>query len=67
MWICVSVCEYLVIWSDETTVHEIIDCSSTLVRLSEEKRSFGEISVRFPLTINFPQDSHPNKPLFHNR
>jgi hypothetical protein len=25
---CVSVCEYLVIWCDKTTVHEIIDCSS---------------------------------------
>jgi hypothetical protein len=28
MWICVSVCEYLVIWCNNTTVHEIIDCSS---------------------------------------
>jgi hypothetical protein len=27
MWICVSVCEYLLIWCDKTTVHEI-DCSS---------------------------------------
>jgi hypothetical protein len=25
MWICV--CEYLVIWCDNTTVHEIIDCT----------------------------------------
>jgi hypothetical protein len=25
---CVCVCEYLVIWCDKTTVHEIIDCSS---------------------------------------
>jgi hypothetical protein len=28
MWICVSVCEYLVIWCDKTTVHEVIDCGS---------------------------------------
>jgi hypothetical protein len=28
MWICVSVSEYLLIWCDKTTVHEIIDCSS---------------------------------------
>jgi hypothetical protein len=26
MWICLSVCEYLVMWGDKTTVHEIIDC-----------------------------------------
>jgi hypothetical protein len=26
MWTCV--CEYLVIWCDKTTVHEITDCSS---------------------------------------
>jgi hypothetical protein len=24
MWICVSLCEYLVIWCNRTTVHEII-------------------------------------------
>jgi hypothetical protein len=30
MWICVSVCEYLVIWCDKTTVHEIIDSSSSI-------------------------------------
>jgi hypothetical protein len=29
LWICVSVYEYLVIWCDKTTVHEIIDCSGT--------------------------------------
>jgi hypothetical protein len=28
MWIYVNVYEYLVIWCDKTTVHEIIDCSS---------------------------------------
>jgi hypothetical protein len=28
MWICISACEYLVIWCDKTTVHEITDCSS---------------------------------------
>jgi hypothetical protein len=28
MWICVSVCEYLLIWCDKTTVHEINDCGS---------------------------------------
>jgi hypothetical protein len=28
MWMCVSVCEYLLIWCYKTTVHEIIDCSS---------------------------------------
>jgi hypothetical protein len=27
MWICVSVCEYLVIWCYKTTVREITDCS----------------------------------------
>jgi hypothetical protein len=33
MWICASVCEYLVIWCDKTTVHEIIDCSSITVTI----------------------------------
>jgi hypothetical protein len=28
MWICVSVCEYLALWCDKVTVHEIIDFSS---------------------------------------
>jgi hypothetical protein len=28
MWICVNICEYLVILSDKTIVHEIIDCNS---------------------------------------
>jgi hypothetical protein len=28
MWLCVRVCEHLVIRCDKTTVHEIIDCSS---------------------------------------
>jgi hypothetical protein len=27
LWICVSVCEYLVIWCNKSTVHEILDCS----------------------------------------
>jgi hypothetical protein len=31
VWICVSLCEYLVIWCDRTTVREIIDCSSMFV------------------------------------
>jgi hypothetical protein len=34
MWICVSVCEYLVIWCDETTVHEIIDCTYIPIYIS---------------------------------
>jgi hypothetical protein len=29
--ICVSVCEYLVIWSGKTTVHKILDYSSTSI------------------------------------
>jgi hypothetical protein len=28
MWICVNVCEYLVIWCDKTTVYELIDCTT---------------------------------------
>jgi hypothetical protein len=28
MWICVSVCEYLVIWCDKTTVHELNDSTT---------------------------------------
>jgi hypothetical protein len=31
MWICVSVFEYLLIWCDKTTVHEIIDYSSSSI------------------------------------
>jgi hypothetical protein len=28
MWICLSVCEYLVTLRNKTTVHKITDCSS---------------------------------------
>jgi hypothetical protein len=28
MWICVSVCEYLVIWRYKTTVHELNNCTT---------------------------------------
>jgi hypothetical protein len=28
MWICVSVCEYVAIWCDKTTVHELHDCTT---------------------------------------
>jgi hypothetical protein len=34
----VSACEYLAIWSDKTTVHKIIDCSSmTLIMVVNMK------------------------------
>jgi hypothetical protein len=33
MWICISVCEYLVIWCGQTTVYEIIDYSSMFIIL----------------------------------
>jgi hypothetical protein len=38
MWICVSVSEYLLIWCDKTTVHEIIDCSSIFTCMSDCER-----------------------------
>jgi hypothetical protein len=46
MWICVSVCEYLVIWCDKTTVHEIIDCGSRKYK----KKSVLEHYQRIPET-----------------
>jgi hypothetical protein len=33
MWICVSVCQYLVIWWDKTIVHKITDCSCIILNL----------------------------------
>jgi hypothetical protein len=46
MWICVHVCEYLVIWCNKTTVHEIIDCSSiSYIRETVKKGQYDVLNT----------------------
>jgi hypothetical protein len=49
MWMCVSVCEYLVIRCDKTTVHEIIDRCTFIYGKENGNRELG---TGFPCTYD---------------
>jgi hypothetical protein len=63
MWICVSACEYLIIWCDKATVHKIIDCGSIInwkTHLDKSKNLIKELRIMYYVTLNTIKGTREN-------